>query len=299
MPGPGTVRFGGNTSCVTVWTDTGELLIFGAGTGIRSLGQKLLAARGSRPLEASIFLSHFHWDHIQGLPFFHPLYHTENRFHIFGFRPPTGSLRETVERQMQSPHFPLASRGASARCDFHEIQEEQIETSRTRIISRRLNHPQGCLGFRIECNGTVVVYGTDHEPDGGESDRNLLSLAAGADLLILDAQFTRTEYESHRRGWGHGNWEHAVEIAGLAGARELLLFHHDPDRTDAELECIVKEAQTRFPAVSAAAEGTKISLSKQRFPAEFEEEPLPYSRVLIDPQSALGSAVQSRVQEGA
>jgi len=252
-PSPTTVTYGGNTACVSLCADTGEVLVFDAGSGIRELGQKLTERAGPEPVAAAILLSHFHWDHILGIPFFTPLYRPQNRIAFFAFRHPESSFQEVIEAPMGAPYFPVTMNQMAAQREFYEVGEQCFQIGHARITTRRLNHPQGCLGFRVECDSRVFVYATDHEPDGGRYDMNLLALAADADLLIIDAQYTREEYEDSRRGWGHGTWESAVEFARLAAVRHLLLFHHDPDRTDAALANIVQAAQRCFPSADSAA----------------------------------------------
>lgn len=259
-PSPTTVTYGGNTACVSLCSDAGEQLIFDAGSGIRALGQKLIEQAGPAPVAAAILLSHFHWDHILGIPFFTPLYRANNRIAFFSFRHPESSFQEVIEAPMGAPYFPVTMSQMAAQQEFYEVGEQCFQIGKMHVLTRRLNHPQGCLGFRVEGDSRVVTYATDHEPDGGRYDMNLLALAAEADLLILDAQYSREEYEGSRRGWGHGNWENAVELARRAGVKHLLLFHHDPDRSDAALSEIVRRAQWLFPSVDAAAEGTTIYL---------------------------------------
>ena len=261
--GPDTKYYGGNTACLSVATDSGELLILDAGSGIRALGKSLVTGREAQTVQAAVLLSHYHWDHILGIPYFQPLYGADNRLAFFSYRHPNSSFQEVIESTMGAPYFPISMRQLASRREFYEVSDQCFQIGGVHVVSRRLNHPQGCLGYRLECGGRVITYATDHEPDGGVCDNNLLALAAGADLLIIDAQYTQEEYEGCRRGWGHGTWESGVEIARRCAVSQLLLFHHDPDRSDAELHSIVHQAQRRFSAVEAAAEGMEIYLAER------------------------------------
>jgi len=253
------MRYGGNTSCVEVRLGD-ELYIFDCGTGFRALGQGLRHEFRDRPVSAHVFVSHFHWDHIQGLPFFGPLYDkSENRF-AFHCSSRTRSLKRVMEDQMATPYFPVAMTEMKAKYDFYNIEEGGIQLGDVTIKTAWLNHPQGCMGFRLETKEGVVVYATDNEPGDAAFDKSVRKLAAGADVLIYDAQYLPEEYEARRRGWGHSHWREAVNVVMESGAKELILFHHDPDHTDACIDNVVKEARNYYAKVRAAAEGMEISL---------------------------------------
>src|SRR4051812_15336964 len=221
------LTFGGNTSCVEIRTPGGECIILDAGTGIRNLGQALIREAAGSPISVSLFLTHFHWDHIQGLPFFAPLYSPDNRIAFYNSvegRP----LQETLEGQMTKPYFPVDFSQVAAPREFYEIEPgSTVKTDELKVIPFPLNHPQGACGYRIEANGSVIVYATDFEHGDRQLDSTLRDYAAGADLLICDAQYAPDEYERHR-GWGHSTWQNAVHVARDTRARKLLLFHHDP-----------------------------------------------------------------------
>jgi phosphoribosyl 1,2-cyclic phosphodiesterase len=251
------LRYGGNTSCVEVRFGD-RLYIFDCGTGLRALGQQLRREFAGRAVSAHIFVSHFHWDHIQGIPFFGPLYdQPENRF-FFHSSSRIRSLKRVMEEQMASPYFPVDMSEMKAHRDFYSIEQGRMPLGEVTVEARWLNHPQGCMGFRLETDEGVVVYATDNEPGDGVFDQNLRQLAAGADLLIYDAQYLPEEYQARKRGWGHSHWREAINVVMESGAKELVLFHHDPDHNDGCLDQVVKEARNYYPKVRAAAEGLEM-----------------------------------------
>ena len=258
-PQPENLRYGGNTSCVEVRLN-GRLYVFDCGTGLRNLGKHLELERPGEPLAAHIFLSHLHWDHIQGIPFFGPLYNGANNSFIFHSSSKSRGLQRALEEQMTEPFFPVRMSDMAAQRRFYDIEEGRIEFDDCVIHTRRLNHPQGCLGFRIESRGKVLVYATDNEPGHPVFDKNVRELAEGADVLIYDAQYLPDEYEARKRGWGHSHWREAVNIVMQSGAKELVLFHHDPDHTDECIDSVVSKARDYYPKVRAAAEGMEIEL---------------------------------------
>jgi phosphoribosyl 1,2-cyclic phosphodiesterase len=258
-PQPENLRYGGNTSCVEVRAGD-SIYIFDCGTGFRALGQALQSSSNGRPLQAHIFVSHFHWDHIQGIPFFSPLYErAENQFYFHSSNR-TRSLQRVMEEQMAAPYFPVDMSEMKARREFHNIDEGRFALEELKVQSMWLNHPQGCMGFRLETEGGVLVYATDNEPGNHVFDQNLRKLAAGADILIYDSQYLPEEYEARKRGWGHSHWREAINVVMESGAKELILFHHDPDHSDSCIDKVVKEARNYYPKVRAAAEGMELSL---------------------------------------
>ena len=254
-------RYGGNTSCVEVRSPAGDILILDCGTGLRQLGKQLLSEVGHKSLQAYIFLTHFHWDHIQGIPFFEPLYNPENSFDFHSFPSQSHDVEAALSEQMSNPYFPVEMSAMRAQRKFHRIDKTEISFKDIVLKSVPLNHPQGCLGYRIECGGYVLVYATDNEPGSPEHDRNVRQLAEGADVLIYDAQYTPLEYVSLKKGWGHSTWREAVNIAQEAKVRQLVLFHHDPDHSDAFLDSIWSETQKFFPNSVVAWEGMGIDLT--------------------------------------
>ena len=259
-PQPENLRDGGNTSCVEVRLGD-AIYIFDCGTGLRALGLQLNSEFQHKPISAHVFVSHFHWDHIQGLPFFRPLYETrENRF-LFHSSSRTRSLRQVMEEQMAAPYFPVDVNEMRATRDFYDLEAGRVPLGdRVSIQAQWLNHPQGCMGFRLETPDGTVVYATDNEPGDPTFDKNVRKLAAGADVLIYDAQYLPEEYEANKRGWGHSHWREAVNIVMESGAKELILYHHDPDHTDVIVDKVVSDARNYYPKVRAAAEGLQIQL---------------------------------------
>lgn len=262
-PGPHTQNVGGNTSCVEVQTRDG-VFVFDAGTGLRDLGNDLLT-RGAT--SATVLLSHFHWDHIQGLPFFVPAYVPGFELNVFGGTHDGSGIRAALESQMKTPGFPVSFAELSARIELGTVRsKEWTELSpNVRVKSLKLNHPGGSFGYRLECDGKSVVYATDTEHYACV-DPELVRLAKGADMLIYDAQYTPEEYAGaagpSRVGWGHSTYVAAAEIARAADVGKLVLFHHDPSRSDAAVAAIEKATQTLFGRTEAAREGARHSLSQ-------------------------------------
>ena len=263
---PATWRYGGNTPCLELIAADGSQIILDCGTGLRMLGSRWGNAdtAAGLPAETHILVTHYHWDHIQGLPFFSPLYIEKNQFQFYSFRSKflgRDSLRQVFEAQMALPYFPVDISAMSARRKFREVEGgECFNIGANKIRAYWLNHPQGCLGFRIETPAGIVAYATDNEPGDGKFDRNLRELAAGADIFINDAQFTQSQLETSRRGWGHSSWNEGVKVAREVNAKALVLFHHDPDSTDRIVDELLRQARAHFDSVFAASEGMVITL---------------------------------------
>lgn len=238
-PGPSTVRYGGNTACVEVRDATGRLLVLDAGTGLRELGLAL-ERRGGGPWDADLLLSHLHWDHIQGIPFFRPAFSNASRVCIRGPRQDR-PIRDILSVGMDDPFFPVDLDGLAAAFEFADIDGGgELAVGPYRIRSARLEHPSPTLGYRIEADGAVLVYATDTEDAFSGRPNPIIELAAGADVLIHDAQYLPDDYKP---GWGHSTVPAAIEVALRARARRLVLTHHDPDRTDDALDRIGAAAQ--------------------------------------------------------
>ena len=253
------LRYGGNTSCVEVRVN-GNIYVFDCGTGFRNLGKQLSNEFKTKPIHAHIFISHFHWDHIQGIPFFQPLYENPENYFFFHSSSRSRGLQRAIEEQMSDPYFPVDMSEMAAHRNFYDIEEDRIAFDDCVVQSMWLNHPQGCLGFRLETENQVLVYATDNEPGHPIFDKNVRKLAEGADVLIYDAQYLPEEYAAKKRGWGHSHWREAVNIVMESGTKELVLFHHDPDHFDSCIDSIVKTARDHYPKVRAASEGMEIQV---------------------------------------
>lgn len=261
-PGPETVGVGGNTSCLEVRCGD-QLIILDGGTGLRSLGNALMK---ELPVHASMFFSHVHWDHIQGFPFFVPAFVPGNRFDIYGGKNLSSTLSETLSGQMNFPNFPVTLDQMGATMAFHQFDDGQhVEIGdHVRIKGLLLNHPDGCYGYRIEYDGKVMAYCTDTEHREAP-DAHVLELAKDADLFIYDAQYTPEEYtgangQMSKVGWGHSTFVEAASLAKLAGARRVVLFHHDPTQDDAAVADKESRCRELFENSEAAREGLLVEL---------------------------------------
>lgn len=250
-PGPETAEVGGNTSCVELVC--GETrIILDAGTGLRGLGNALLAKRA--PVEATLLLSHYHWDHIQGLPFFVPVYMKSTALTIVGAASGVMGVRQALEHQMRAPVFPVGLDEVGAAITTKEVRPADVfEVGEAVVRVARGNHPGGVLAYRIEHAGRSVVYATDTEHYACV-DPALRALAEGADVLIYDSQYLPDEYAS-KLGWGHSTYEQGVELARAAGVATYVLFHHDPSRSDADVAAMEARAREGFSGAVAAREG--------------------------------------------
>ncbi|MCR9136213.1 MAG: MBL fold metallo-hydrolase [Alphaproteobacteria bacterium] len=262
VPGTDTLKIGGNTTCVSI-EHQGYTLVFDAGTGIRGLGQHLDGGAASTS-GGCIFLSHYHWDHIQGLPFFAPAFRAENRFHLFGERKKGVDLQHILAEQMQTPYFPVSMDAQAGLVTFNEITAGQTLdlSAGLSVQSIRLNHPSGAVGFRIECADGSVCIVTDHEHSDGGVDAPIVEFAKGADILIHEAPYSPEERRGPRKGWGHSSWEDAALTAKAAEVGTLYLSHHDHERSDDEIFQRLDLARRVFEATEIATESTKRTLSR-------------------------------------
>jgi phosphoribosyl 1,2-cyclic phosphodiesterase/CheY-like chemotaxis protein len=277
-PGSSTARYGGNTSCIEVRSARGTIIIIDCGTGAHSLGQHLISA-GAKGLRGHILISHTHWDHIQGMPFFAPLFVPGNQWNIYGPKGLDQSLRETLAGQMQYTYFPVTPDQFGATIHYHDLVEGAFNIDDIKITTHYLNHPALTLGYRLEADGVTIVYCCDHEPHsrslaGGQGDiagQDLrhAEFINGADLLIHDAQYSAAEYPS-KIGWGHSSAEYAVKLGQHAQVKMLALTHHDPLRNDDAVDRMIAGIRNGLQAaasplqVFAAAEGKVVEVQPSR-----------------------------------
>ena len=264
-PGPNTVRYGGNTSCVSIEGSDGSWLVLDAGTGIRDLGQNL----PSDLKRVDILLTHLHMDHLQGLPFFAPIRNPNRETHIWGPASTMLSLKSRLQRYVSPPLFPVSVRDLSPELYFHELSFDMFEIGKFCIVSQLVIHPNPTVGYRIKLNDKTVTYLPDHEPMLGAPTfprspewTSGYDLAHGADLLIHDTQYTPEEYQD-RIGFGHSNMVQAFEFAALANARRFVPFHHDPAHSDDQIDLMitraVQEIKPNFD-VTPGLEGVMLDL---------------------------------------
>jgi phosphoribosyl 1,2-cyclic phosphodiesterase len=260
-PGQRTVRYGGNTACVEVRDESGALLVLDAGTGLRELGAQL-AQNGKAPVDLDLFISHLHWDHIQGIPFFRPAYdpRTALRVHAPQHSKP---LKDLLGLGMDDPFFPVGLDAVPAKLEIEELKEGgEWRAGPFRVRAARLFHPAPAFAYRVEADGAVLVYATDTEDPFSGQENPVIALAKGADVLIHDAQYVDGDF---KKGWGHSTAEAALDVAIRSGTKKLVLYHHDPDRTDDALDKIAADTQRLAKQkgsveVSVAYEGMEIAL---------------------------------------
>lgn len=267
-PGPRTVRYGGNTTCIEVRSDDGTLIVLDAGTGLFPLAQALLAAP-IRPIEANLFISHSHWDHIHGLPFFSPLFVKGSRLRVHGAG--DAAIGKGIEHvmgvQLQYSYFPVGEAQMNATIEYRTLElGEAVDIGDARVRHVLMNHPVADLGYRIDCNGKSLFFTGDHEPPGDAGHAAAIdALLQGVDVLIADCSYTRDEYPS-KVGWGHGTFDSALALALRCGVRSLYCTHHEPTRSDDELEAVFAEVMARHASqlgglqVFLAYEGLEVNL---------------------------------------
>ncbi len=258
-PSPQYVHYGGNTSCLEVIAGD-QHLILDAGTGIRALGHKFLS---EDIRDACLLLTHTHWDHINGFPFFAPGFRQNHTFKIMaGHLGPQGSIHEVLAGQMMQPTFPVPLETMQANLVFEDFSagDEFLVHSGLRIKTAPLNHPNGATGYRIEHAGKALCYVTDTEHVIDKPDQNVLGLIQGADLVIYDSTYTDEEFPS-KLGWGHSTWQEAVRLCRVAEVKQLAIFHHDPDHEDAFMGRVEQEARAVWSGAMVAREGMQIELA--------------------------------------
>jgi phosphoribosyl 1,2-cyclic phosphodiesterase len=285
VPGLGTVRYGGNTSCIEVRAD-GEIIVLDAGSGIRLLGMALEQEFGSRPIKLTLLITHAHWDHIQGFPFFLPAYNDKNEVHILGYDGADAGLREILKGQMATPFFPVKLYDLPGKIDIRKLKTKDFHIGKVRVRAKLMNHPGICVGYRLFTSNGSIAYVPDTEPydsfvlhsaksdllspeqthKRAEKERTeLVEFLRGSDILILDAQYTDEEYKEHL-GWGHGSLSGVVSLALDADVHKLVLFHHDPNHDDAMMDTMLENAEAlaaksgKALKVEVAREGTELTL---------------------------------------
>jgi phosphoribosyl 1,2-cyclic phosphodiesterase len=266
-PGPDTVRYGGNTSCVEVQLASGHTIVLDAGTGMRPLG---VSMQDDMPVGLHVMLTHLHMDHLQGLGFFRPLFVPDMEIDVWGPASPVQHLAERIAMYLSPPLFPVSLDDLRSKLTFHDAPEGAITIGSATVRAAKVTHQGPTLGYRIEEAGRVLVYVPDHEPAPGSSLHDVPAdwmsgndIAHGADVLFHDAQYRDHEYGAHV-GWGHSSIAQAMDFANKADVARVVLFHHDPYHTDDDLEELLKEARTRWLGteehVALAYEGMTIEL---------------------------------------
>jgi phosphoribosyl 1,2-cyclic phosphodiesterase len=285
VPGPATVRYGGNTTCAEVRAD-GEIIVLDAGSGIRELGLALENEFGSRPINLSLLITHVHWDHIQGFPFFVPSYNDKNHIQIFGYDGTGSGLREILKGQMATPFFPVALYDLPGKIKIEKLESMDFKIGKVHVRSKFMNHPGVCVGYRLFTSKGSIAFLPDHEPyeafklhsakshllspeqtqkRAREDRAELVKFLQGSDILILDTQYTDEEYQAHV-GWGHGSLSTAISLAIDAAVRKLILFHHDPTHDDDMIDKMVQTARKlaakseSYLEVEGAREGAEMTL---------------------------------------
>jgi CheY-like chemotaxis protein len=281
-PGPATNRFGGNTSCVEMVTNAGQRFIFDCGTGARLLGMHMMA-HAPKPIQATILISHTHWDHIQGFPFFAPVFVPGGHISVCGPNGAYNSLPDTLSGQMEYTYFPVKLSDLGAQLDYRELSEGENELDGVRIVTQRLNHPAVTFGYRIEADGVSVMYVCDHEPywenlwrsDAAPGklssilhagDRRHAEFLLNADVVIHDAQYTPEEYPA-KKNWGHSTHSYVTQIAAAANVKRLFLTHHDPTHDDQFLSKMEEQARA---IAQAAGSSMQVSCAYEGLEENFE-----------------------------
>jgi len=281
-PGRTTLEYGGNTSCIEVRVGD-QIIVLDAGSGLRMLGRALQTEFGQRPLDLTLLLTHTHWDHIQGLPFFLPVYQPQNRLRVLGYEGARHGLETVLTSQMESPFFPIGLREVPANVKIEELKQMQFTLNGVEVAAFRAYHPGMCVGYRLSFNASSIAFFPDNELryEGDPAtqtttfrehltrmnNEELSGFVRGVDVLIMDTQYDREEYSRHV-GWGHGCVDAVVKLALNSQVKQLFLFHHDPDHDDEKVSQMVKHAQALVAArdgtlqVDAAREGMVVQVGR-------------------------------------
>lgn len=251
-------RYGGHTTCFEIALPDGERLLIDAGSGLAGVAAALARDGATRPFAATVLLTHVHWDHIQGVPTFPPLFEASTRLRFVAATPPSMTIRAALESAIQPPWFPVRLAEAPAQISYQALDADPLRVGPLEITWAPLAHPGGCAGYRIEHAGTALVVATDVEAAGDEAQASVRRLAQGAAVLVHDAQYLPVEYVARHVGWGHSTWEQAARTAAAAGVGRLVLTSHDQGRSDDDIDAIVEQARAIFPATTAAFEGMRI-----------------------------------------
>jgi phosphoribosyl 1,2-cyclic phosphodiesterase len=287
-PGPYTNHFGGNTSCIELTTDAGTRLILDCGTGARPLGNELMERAGG-PINGTILLTHTHWDHIQGFPFFAPLFAPTNHFGVYGPEGARLSLRDVLAGQMEHHYFPVELDQLAARISYGDLAEGTHQIDGVRVSAQLMNHPTPTLGYRIEADDVSACYLSDHEPfceevwrDGAIAparldliadvgDRRHAEFMSNADVVIHEAQYTPEEYQA-RKHWGHSTYTYVVGLAAVAGVRKLILTHHDPSHDD---HCVARIEQRAQRLAEQLGSGMEVRCAYEGYEIRVGAKPVP------------------------
>lgn len=257
-PAADKLRYGGNTACAEIEVSEDHYLILDCGTGVRLLGSALAKRRAGKPTRYHIFLSHYHLDHVEGLSLFQPLYDPASTIVFHGFASDGRSIQSNLERLIAPPYFPVPLSGVPAKVSFRDVDGSAFMVGDLKVESVQLCHPDGSVGYRVSNGDRRLIFATDHEHGVESCDRALTEFCRDADYLIYDATYMQAEYETLRKGWGHSTWYAAVQVARSAKVKTLVLFHHHPEHTDAELDEMERIARLELPTTLVAREGMEL-----------------------------------------
>jgi phosphoribosyl 1,2-cyclic phosphodiesterase len=259
VSGKDKIKYGGHTSCYYLVTSEGKWIIVDAGTGIKNLGESLIRQGGEDPVEIHLLMTHFHLDHIIGLPYFAPLYSPKTTLNIYADSNPE-QTEKFLCALMGGRYFPLEFGETPSKKVYKKIPEKEFLIGETTISYCPLTHPQASISYKLQEKDKKIVFATDTEHPKDGLDMMLASFAREADIFVYDAMFTPEEYEAGRQGWGHSTWLEGTKLAQEAGVRKLYLSHYNPDHSDKQIDEFVSLAREKFPQTYEAMEGLKISL---------------------------------------